>query len=94
MEIYTQHCEFNSPRTWENLEPVNKTDFWQYSEMFCQSEEIELIENATTGAEFYIKKSVSYGDFIIITFLTIFLIFGVLKFLMDFLIPKLVNFRR
>ena len=96
MENYNIWCEFNSPRTWENIEPVSKTDFWQYSEIYCQYEnaEIELIENATTGAEFFIKKSVSYGDFLIITFLTIFLIFGILKFLTNFLIPKLMNFKR
>jgi len=96
MENYNINCELNSPRTWENIPPETKTDFWQYSEIYCQYEnpEIELIENASTGTEFYLKKNVSYGDFLIITFLMIFLVFGILKFLINFLIPKLMNFKR
>lgn len=96
METQFINCEFNSPRTWENLPPDNKTDFWQYSEMYCEYEntEIELIQNATTGAEFFIKKNVSYGDFLIITFLMIFLVFGIMKFLIGFIIPKRINFKR
>lgn len=88
MEIYNIHCEFENPIFWnrenETLEPLNsetKDASWNYSEMFCQSDsaeiqllEIELIENASTGANFFIKKNVSYGDFLIITFLMIFLI--------------------
>jgi len=38
------------------------------------SSEYTLVENTNTGAEFYINKSVSYGDAIIITFFTIFLL--------------------
>ena len=99
MENYNIHCEFNSPRTWENLEPTNKLDFWQYSEIYCQSDDVkllenELIENTTTGAEFFIKKSVSYGDFLIIVFLMIILIWGIMKFLINFFIPKLMNFKK
>ncbi|GAI58134.1 unnamed protein product, partial [marine sediment metagenome] len=52
---------------------------------------IELIENTTTGAEFYISKTIGYGDILIITFLMLFLIFGILKFLTDFVIPKLFH---
>lgn len=33
-----------------------------------------LVENTETGAEFYLDKSFSYGDAIIITFFTIFLL--------------------
>ena len=99
METYNTHCEFNSPRTWENLPPTSKNDFWQYSKIYCQSDDVkllenELIQNSTTGAESFIKKSISYGDFLIIIFLMIFLIFGILKFLTNFLIPKLMNFKR
>lgn len=99
MEIYNIQCELNSPRTWEDLEPMSKTDFWQYSEIYCQSDDVklfenQLIENTTTGAEFLIKKSVSYGDFLIITFLMLFLIWGILRFLVNFFIPKLMNFKK
>ena len=81
-------------------EPVNlgteENPSWAYSKADCilPDETIELIQNSTTGAEFYITKKLDYGDIIIWSFLAIFLIFGILKFITDFLIPKLVNFRR
>lgn len=83
-------CQFSTPI---NL-GTEETPDWAYSEMTCEFSEIELIENATTGAEFYISKTIGYGDILIITFLMLFLIFGILKFLTDFLIPRLVNFKR
>lgn len=65
---------------------------WEYSKMGCifteQEISSELIENSTTGAEFYLDKRVSYGEVLVLTFLMIFLVFGILKFLTDFLIPK------
>jgi len=44
--------------------------------------------------EFIVKKEITYGDVILFTFLTLFLVFGIISFLIKFLIPKLVNFRR
>lgn len=86
-------CALTTPKTFDGSVPATSTDFWQYSEMVCTSTETAFIENQTTGAEFHIRKSITYGDFIVILFLTIFLIFGIMKFLFDFLIPKLVNFK-
>lgn len=34
---------------------------------------LSLISNASTGAEFWLDKSISYGDFLVVGFLTIFL---------------------
>jgi len=87
-------CHFNGPKTFNGDVPSTSTDFWQYSEMECSSPQTELIENSTTGTSFYIKKTISYGDFIIITFLTIFLVFSITKFLINFIIPKRMNFKR
>lgn len=76
-------------------EPVNLgIDSWAYSKMSCSFSELELIQNGTTSAEFYLDKRVSYGDVLLLTFLMIFLAFGIVKFLSEFLIPKSVNFRR
>jgi len=96
-------CEFVNPKTWENLPPASETEIWNYSEIYCQTTDAstsiqflknELIQNASTGAEFFVDKSVSYGDFLVITFLMIFLIFGIMKFLIGFIIPKRMNFKR
>lgn len=89
---YEIECDFKTP---VNLETLPKYD-WEYSEMDCDftASTTELIENTSTGAEFYINKSVSYGDFLVLTFLMLFLIFGITKFLIDFIIPKRMNFKR
>lgn len=53
----------------------------------------ELITNTSTDAEFYIEKVISYDDIIIILLLLLLLIFGIVKFLVNFIIPKIVRFR-
>lgn len=73
------NCEFTSPKTWENIMPESKTDFWNYSEFICWSNKSELIENTTTGAEFYVVKSLTYGEAMILWFLTIFTIILLFK---------------
>lgn len=89
------NCEFLNPKTFDGGSPTS-TDFWNYQDLICEgtSTQFELIENASTGASFYISKIINYGDILIITFLMLFLIFGSLKFLTDFLIPKLFNWKR
>jgi hypothetical protein len=87
-------CQLTQPKTFENTPPTTSKDFWQFSKMVCSTTQTELIQNASTGAEFYINKSASYGDFLILTFLIIFLIFGIVKFLVNFIIPKRINFKR
>jgi len=81
------NCQFNTP--------VDLGDGdWEYSQMECDPVILQLVGNETTEAEFYLQKTINYGDILIIGFLMIFLAFGILKFITDFLIPKLVNFRR
>ena len=96
-------CEFNDPQVFDGSPPLTKQDTWNYSSMICETSDAttsikflknELIQNASTGAEFFVEKSVSYGDFLMITFLMIFLIFGIMKFLIGFIIPKRINFKR
>jgi len=82
------NCDFTDPT---NLGTEEMPD-WEYSKVGCifteQEISSELIENSTTGAEFYLDKRVSYGEVLVLTFLMLFLVFGILKFLTDFLIPK------
>lgn len=94
---YEIECQFLTP---VNLSAPPKEDF-EYSEMNCQATSsngiattTELIENASTGASFYLRQEISYGDILVITFLMLFLVFGILKFLTDFLVPKLFNWKR
>jgi hypothetical protein len=82
-------------------DPVNlgtgKMPDWEYSKsacLFAQSEIPLTLIQSGNSEEFYMNKTISYGDVLVLTFLTIFLVFGIVKFLTDFFIPKLVNFRR
>lgn len=91
---YQIECEFSTP---VNLGNDAKPDY-EYSIMNCSAssnpQQWELIENASTGASFFLTKTITYGDILVITFLMLFLIFGILKFLTDFLIPKIFNWKR
>lgn len=76
-----------------------ENSFWDYiaEEPFEEEEEmetIELIQNTTTGAEFYLDKTISYGDFLVSTFLLILIIAIIIKIIFDSEIPKRINFKR
>ncbi|GAI32906.1 unnamed protein product, partial [marine sediment metagenome] len=55
------NCQYSEPI---NLGTPENPD-WSYSKAVCEFDEgenpIELIENTTTGAEFYISKTIGYG---------------------------------
>ena len=53
-----------------DLDPLGGTDY-EFSKMTCSSTK-ELITNSDTGAEFYIDKTITYGDALLFWFLTIF----------------------
>ena len=67
------------------LEPIDlgEGDF-EYSQMNCSSTYLELIQNSNTGAEFFISKTATYGDVILFWFLTLFLIFFIVKSIAGF----------
>ena len=82
------HCIF--------LEAVEiGTDNWQFSVMNCTSTEptstIALISNASTGAEFYLNKTINYGEVLILAFLFLFAVVGITKIISDFFIPRRVS---
>jgi len=50
------------------------TGTWAFSRAVCEDPHFELIQNASTSAEFFIEKKVDYGDiflFILISILGI-----------------------
>lgn len=86
-------CEFQTPKTHTGETPTT-TDFWNYQTMICEGTSTleTLIENASTGANFYLRQEISYGDILVIVFLILFLVFGILGFLVKFLIPKTITY--
>jgi hypothetical protein len=88
------NCIFSEPVLFTGEPPATTTDIWQFSEMECFSSSTELIQNASTGAEFYLQKSIDYGDVLILIFFLLFAIFGTIKIIGDFWIPRRMDFHR
>jgi len=80
------NCEFSNPVNYLG-EPALEGEYFNFKTFTC-SERFEVIENQSTGAEFYIDKTMSYGDLILVVFLSIFLVFSILKFIWNFICPR------
>ena len=77
-------CQLSNP---VNLSPSNED--WEYSQIECDyTELLEVVENTTTSASFILQKSFTYGDFFIMGFLTIFILFGITKLIWQTFIKK------
>ena len=81
--MITTTCEFYNPYYFDvstkELLPFNDGDSgtaWNYKSWNCTStdNQFTLIQNSETGAEFYVDKTLNYGEAMILWFLTIFLI--------------------
>lgn len=85
------HCQFSVPVQIT----INNTKSNVFSVMDCTSTEptstVALIQNASTGAEFYLDKTLNYGEVLILLFLLLFAIFGITKIIADFFIPRRVT---
>lgn len=85
------NCELENPVD-ISAGTTTPEDF-EFSELNCQMEIYDHATSATTGADFYIEKSVGFGEIIIIAFLIIFLIGGIIWFFEDLIIPDFVDFK-
>lgn len=75
------NCEFLTPINYLGGTP-REGEFWQFQEMSCVDETKELI--IQNEKEFYLDKTFSYGDVLIVLFLSFFLIFGIFKLIWHF----------
>jgi len=75
-------CQFENPIVSENGD-------WEYSTFTCDNPDLyTLVENETTGASFYAQKTLSYGDSLILWFLSIFAICLIVKIIFNFFYHK------
>jgi hypothetical protein len=102
------NCVFSEPLYWCKtcgaLEPLEthagapSGTAFQYSKAVCDGEDststIALIKNNDTGAEFFIDKTISYGDILLLAFVLLFCIMGIVKSISDFIIPKRTDFKK
>ena len=77
------NCQFTNP-----INIGVESEDWEYSEMACDFETLQVIENTTPDREFYLSKTINYGDVLVIFFLSIFLIFMIVKTLWNFIFSK------
>lgn len=84
----TTTCKFLKPFYWNNsekeLQPLEEDSaqpnpIWNYSEIICDDEVLTLIKNETTDGEFYVQKTLTYGEAMILWFLTIFAFYLIFK---------------
>lgn len=94
------NCQFSNPVYWDFknliLKPLDKDigGTWAFSEMICESDldnststlpgYLELIENEGGSSSFILDKKISYGDFLLTSFLILLLlgltVFGIRDF--------------
>ena len=83
-----ENCIFYDPVYWdkdiEELLPLNsqitKFENWNFSKSICTSTDVyTLVQNNETGAEFYVQRTLTYGEAMILWFLTIFTIVLIFK---------------
>lgn len=87
-------CEFSDPELYDGDAPTSTDQEFEFSAVNCSTTVLMKKENATTGAEFYLSETINYGDALIVGFLLLFLIFGIVKFFLRTIIPKMVDFKR
>lgn len=57
---------------------------WEYSQIDCDYTGLyEYVENPTTSASFYLEKSFTYGDFFVMGFITLFILFQIVKIIWE-----------
>ena len=76
-------CEFSEP---VEISAGSSTGV-VFSKLIC-ADQTELIQNTTTGAEFYIKKEITYGDVVLVWFLVLLVFFGLLSGIFNFIWRK------
>lgn len=90
MEI---ECIFSNPITFDGSPAETKQDVWEFSKADCIVSygatsslplNLEKIISQDQEKEFYLEKNISYGDFLITTFLILFLIGGSVFYIRNF----------
>lgn len=77
-------CIYSDPVNYLG-DPAGEGDFWNFKTLTCDTPQtLELLVN-DSGSEFYLNKTISYGDLMLIFFFSIFIIFAIFKMLWNFI---------
>jgi len=80
------YCEFS-----EAIDLGVDMEDWEFTKMNClltPEETLTLIKSENTDAEFYLEKTINYGDIILIVFLSIFTIAIICKWIGEFVFKR------
>jgi len=87
-------CQFSNPKDYQGIAPTTEKDIWAYSEMNCVGSldfststlpvNFEKIISQDQEKEFYLEKSISYGDFLITSFFILLIVGFVVSGIRDF----------
>jgi len=81
-------CQFSLPQNYQGVAPSSGEPF-AFSFVSCNDTQIfELIENGTTGSEFYINKTIDYGEILILIFLSMALFYVIATFFWRWIFQK------
>jgi len=77
------NCILSDPKDFEGIAPTTEKDIWNYTKITCQGDldfststlpmYLEKIENSD-NKNFFLQKTISYGDFLMIAFFIIFFV--------------------
>ncbi len=92
-------CIYSEPVWWDKdtqqLLPLadgiaDKSFIWNFSKKECSTTDdvFILIENQETGAEFYVDKTLNYGEAMILWFLTLFSFYLIFRITYNFFWKK------
>lgn len=89
------NCQFFQPQLFDGSLATNTEQIFNFSKADCSTTDqtLALIQSETTTSQFYLSQTISYGDFLVLSFLILFLVLGITKFLIDWFIPKRINFQ-
>jgi len=89
------NCQFSQPQIFDGSTPTTSTEIFNFAKADCSTtdETLALIQSETTTSQFYLSQTISYGDFLVLSFLILFLVLGITKFLIDWFIPKRINLK-
>jgi len=79
-------CEF-----YEAIDLGIETEDWEFTKMDCSltpEDVFTLVESESSEAQFYLDQSVSYGDILMIVFMSIFTIAIICKWVGEFVFKK------
>ena len=76
-------CDFSLPLNYQGSPPSAGEPF-AFSHSVCTSASTEQISNSNIPADFYLHKSVDYGQILIIIFLFLMFVFGAVKFVWNY----------